>query len=426
MNSDWLTVFEALKSVYSDKAYSNMAINEALFHHKGCKESFVRNYAKGVLRETIKLDYLIDKLAARGIKKVAARPLIILRMGIYAINSLDSIPDHAAVSEAVNLSKKVAKGSAGFINGVLRTYIRKKDEIAIPDDRPDIKYSMNEALVKLITEQYPKEAESILAALNEPSETVIRVNTLRTDRSSVIAGLEYEGIKAEASEESDNAVIASGSGIIASDLYKAGLISVQSLSSMLAIEALSPQAGDRVLDMCAAPGGKSAYMAELMGNKGSIIACDIHRHRLGLIEKTMERLGIEIVEPGLFDAAIHNAEMEESFDCVLADVPCSGLGVMASKPEIKFRSDPSEYAELTELQKKILKNAVSYAKEGGKIEYSTCTLNKDENERIIEDVVGRSENGLIRILEMKTLLPYNCKVGFFYCLMEKNSLNDRK
>ena len=129
MNSDWLTVFEALKSVYSDKAYSNMAINEALFHHKGCKESFVRNYAKGVLRETIKLDYLIDKLASRGIKKVAVRPLIILRMGIYAINSLDSIPDHAAVSEAVNLSKKVAKGSDGFINAVLRSYLRKKDEV---------------------------------------------------------------------------------------------------------------------------------------------------------------------------------------------------------------------------------------------------------------------------------------------------------
>lgn len=425
MNSDWLTVFEALKSVYSDKAYSNMAINEALFHHKGCKESFVRNYAKGVLRETIKLDYLIDKLAARGIKKVAVRPLIILRMGIYAINSLDSIPDHAAVSEAVNLSKKVAKGSDGFINGVLRTYIRKKDEIEVPDDRPDIKYSMNEALVKLITEQYPDEGESILAALNEPAETVIRVNTLQTDRSSVIAGLENEGIRAVASEESDNAVITHGSGIIASDLYKAGLISVQSLSSMLAIEALSPQAGDRVLDMCAAPGGKSAYMAELMGNKGSIISCDIHRHRLGLIEKTMERLGIEIVEPGLFDAAVHNTEMEEIFDCVLADVPCSGLGVMASKPEIKFRSNPSEYSELTKLQKRILKNALSYAKKGGKIEYSTCTLNKDENERVIEDVVGMSENGLIRILEMKTLLPYNCKVGFFYCLMEKNSFNDR-
>lgn len=425
MNSDWLTVFEALKSVYADEAYSNMAINEALFHHKGCKESFVRNYTKGVLRETIKLDYLIDKLAARGIKKVALRPLIILRMGVYAINSLDSIPDHAAVSEAVDLSKKVAKGSAGFINAVLRTYLRKKDDIKIPKDRLDIKYSMNEGLVSLIEEQYPEEGERIFAALNEPPETVIRVNTLRADRNSVIARLEYEGIKAEASDESENAVIASGSGIIASDLYKAGLISVQSLSSMLAIEALSPKEGSSVLDMCAAPGGKSAYMAELMGNNGRIIACDIHRHRLGLIEKSMKRLGIEIVEPKLADASVFNKELEESFDYVLSDVPCSGLGVMASKPELKFRSDPSEYEQLIKLQKRILKNALLYAKEGGKIEYSTCTLNRNENERVVEDVMKKSENGLIRILEMKTLMPYNCKVGFFYCLMEKNHLSDR-
>ena len=206
MNKDWLTVFEALKSVYSDGAYSNMATSEALFHHKGCKESFVRNYVKGVLRDTIRLDYYIDKLAARGIKRISMRPLIILRMGIYAIENLDSVPDHAAVSESVKLAKKVARGSDGFINGVLRSYIRQKDELIIPDDRLDIRYSMSEAIVSLITEQYPNEAEDILKGLNEPSATIIRVNTLRAKREDVIANLIHEGKEAEESSESPNAV----------------------------------------------------------------------------------------------------------------------------------------------------------------------------------------------------------------------------
>ena len=425
MNKDWLTVFEALKSVYSDGAYSNMATSEALFHHKGCKESFVRNYVKGVLRDTIRLDYYIDKLAARGIKRISMRPLIILRMGIYAIENLDSVPDHAAVSESVKLAKKVARGSDGFINGVLRSYIRQKDELIIPDDRLDIRYSMSEAIVSLITEQYPNEAEDILKGLNEPSATIIRVNTLRAKREDVITNLIHEGKEAEESSESPNAVIASGSGIVSSDLYKAGLISIQSLSSMLAIEAFAPKEGSRVLDLCAAPGGKSAYMAELMGNKGLITACDIHEHRLALIDKTMERLGIDIVNTSLSDATNHVADMDECFDYVLADVPCSGLGVMASKPELKFKSKSSEFGELIEIQKRILRNAISYTKAGGIIEYSTCTLNKKENEEVIETVMKESDEGLLRVLEMKTLMPYNCKVGFFYCIVEKNLPNDR-
>ena len=425
MNKDWLTVFEALKSVYSDGAYSNMATSEALFHHKGCKESFVRNYVKGVLRDTIRLDYYIDKLAARGIKRISMRPLIILRMGIYAIENLDSVPDHAAVSESVKLAKKVARGSDGFINGVLRSYIRQKDELIIPDDRLDIRYSMSEAIVSLITEQYPNEAEDILKGLNEPSATIIRVNTLRAKREDVIANLIHEGKEAEESSESPNAVIVSGSAIVSSDLYKAGLISIQSLSSMLAIEAFEPKEGSRVLDLCAAPGGKSAYMAELMGNKGLITACDIHEHRLALIDKTMERLGIDIVNTSLSDATNHVADMDECFDYVLADVPCSGLGVMASKPELKFKSKSSEFGELIEIQKRILRNAISYTKAGGIIEYSTCTLNKKENEEVIETVMKESDEGLLRVLEMKTLMPYNCKVGFFYCIVEKNLPNDR-
>lgn len=422
MNGDWLAVFEALKSVYADKAYSNMAINEALLHHNGCKESFVRNYAKGVLRDTIKLDYFIDSLASRGIEKIKVRPLIILRMGIYAINSLGSVPEHAAVNESVNLARRVARGSEGFINGMLRSYIRKRDELVIPGDRDDVRYSVNSAIISLLREQYGDEAEDILNAFNEPSKTIIRVNRLRADRADVIDSLRAMGIEAEASGESPNAIVSSGSGIVSSDLYKAGLISIQSLSSMIAIEALDPKHGSKVLDMCAAPGGKSAYMAELMDNSGSITSCDIHEHRLKLIDKTMERLGIDIVQSMHADGTMHDKSMDDSFDYVLADVPCSGLGVMTGKPEIRFSLDADGMAGLQAVQKAILKNAARYAKAGGRIEYSTCTLNRDENEGIVESVLNESKDSLISIIEMKTLMPYNSKVGFFYCILEKGSL----
>lgn len=426
MNRDWLAVFEALKSVYADKAYSNMAINEALLHHNGCKESFVRNYAKGVLRDTIKLDYFIDSLASRGIGKIKVRPLIILRMGIYAINSMGSVPEHAAVNESVNLARKVARGSEGFINGMLRSYIRRREELVIPGDRDDVRYSVNSAIISLLREQYGDEAGVILNALNEPQKTIIRVNRLRADRNDVIDSLRAMVIEAEASGESPNAVISSGSGIVSSDLYKAGLISIQSLSSMIAIEALDPKPGSKVLDMCAAPGGKSAYMAEMMDNMGSITSCDIHEHRLKLIGKTMERLGIDIVQSMHADGTMHDKSMDDSFDYVLADVPCSGLGVMAGKPEIRFSLDSDELAELQTVQKAILKNAVLYAKEGGRIEYSTCTLNKNENEEIVESVLNESEGSLLSVIEMKTLMPYNSKVGFFYCVLAKDPSIDEK
>lgn len=420
MSSDWLTAFDSLKRVYTEGAFSNMAINEALVHHKGCNESFVRNYVKGVLRNTIRLDYQIDKLASRGISKVSTRPLIVLRMGLYAIDSLDSVPDYAAVNESVNLAKKVAKGSDKFVNGVLRTYIRDKEKLSIPDERLDLKYSVNADIISLLSSQYGDETEDILRGLNEPPHSVIRVNKLRAKRSDVIESLKDLGIEAEASSESENAILASGSGIVSSNLYREGKISLQSLSSMLAIEALGIETGSTVLDMCAAPGGKSAYAAELMANKGSVTSCDIYEHRLNLIEKTMKRLGIDIVSTLAADGTVFNEEMEACFDYVIADVPCSGLGVMATKPEICFNSDSETYGELIEIQTSILKNALRYVKDGGRVEYSTCTLNKNENEHVVEKVLSDEQGSLARVLEMRTLMPYNDKVGFFYCVMEKN------
>jgi 16S rRNA (cytosine967-C5)-methyltransferase len=175
-----------------------------------------------------------------------------------------------------------------------------------------------------------------------------------------------------------------------------------------------------VLDLCAAPGGKTGYIAELMKNKGSITACDIYPHRLDLIKANMKRIGAGITELKQMDASEYESSMESAFDYVLADVPCSGLGVAAGKPEIKLTTDPSDYAELVSIQAGILANAIRYARPGGIVMYSTCTLNKEENEAVVKQVLSKL-SGFARIVEMNTLLPYNGKVGFFYSIIRKNA-----
>ena len=454
-----------------------MALNEAISRHKGCRDSFVRNLVKGTIRQTITLDHITGMLASNGLKGIKTRTLIILRMGLYAIREMDSVPDHAAVNEAVALARKTARGTDRFINAVLRSYIRRRDEfepefikgIGDPVKRLSVQYSMPEDLVSLITSQYGEEAESILRGLNEPPEVILRVNTLKTTREQLIADLAGAGIKAEDAIDGEMlteegklsdadrqhigagelhpdagyvqgaAVKASGRGIIESDLYRKGHFTVQSLSSMLAVSALAPEPGSKVLDMCAAPGGKSTMMAEMMGNEGSVTACDIHEHRLELIKASAARTGTDIIETRLMDGTQYDSSLEGQFDYVLADVPCSGLGVMSTKPEIRLRTDVSEYAGLTDTQLEILKNAFRYTRPGGRLCYSTCTLNQNENEGVVRrfmdrrasceheedshgawDLARNNESGFARIVEMRTILPYNNVIGFYYCIIEKS------
>ena len=420
MNKDWLAVFEALKAVYTDGAYSNISINEAVSRRKGLRESFVRSFAKGVLRNSIRLDHIIDTLAGKGISSIKQRPLIILRMGIYAIDELDSVPDHAAVNEAVELAKTVAKGSDRFVNGMLRNYLRRRDEFASDKLEPYIRYSMRKDIFSLLSDQYGDEAIHIAEALNEPSEVYLRANTLKANRDEVIKKLTEYGIEGREAEENSEAILAKGSGIVSCDLYRHGYYTIQSLSSMIAVKALAPEPGSKVLDLCAAPGGKTGYMAEMMGNEGSITACDVHPHRLMLTQAAMKRLGVSICALEERDAAVFDESLENSFDYVLADVPCSGLGVTASKPELKLTADPSEYDGLIDIQKKILTNALRYTKPGGRLEYSTCTLNKNENEAVVKHVLSKEDTSA-RIIEMATLMPYNGKVGFYYCIIGKNA-----
>lgn len=373
---------------------------------------------KGTLRDTIRIDHILDQLADGGIRSIKKRTLIVLRMGVYAVRSMDSVPDHAAVNESVTLARKVARGTDRFVNAVLRNYLRRREELDRDTEDLGIKYSFPDDIVRLLGDQYGEETEGILRNLSSPAPMVLRVNTLMTTRDELAKMLAEEGIHTESSELSDRVLIAEGGALMGSDLFRRGLFTVQSLSSVIAIQALSPLPGSRVLDMCAAPGGKTTMMAEMMTGSGHITACDIHEHRLELIEATAARLGIDIIETRQLDGTVHDSKLDDSFDYVLADVPCSGLGVVAGKPEIKYRTDTALLGELVQIQKEILRNALRYAKPGGLIEYSTCTLNKDENERVVEAVMNEESFG--SIVEMDTLLPYNNLVGFYYCIIRKN------
>jgi 16S rRNA (cytosine967-C5)-methyltransferase len=447
MTVDWLASFEALKSVYIDEAFSNIAINEAVEQHKDCSNGFVRTFTKGVIRDTMRLDYIISSLADKGLKGIKKRTLIVLRMGIYAIDSLDSIKDYTAVNESVKLAKMVSRGTDGFVNALLRRYIRERAKEGAGESAVEgtegsagkgavegtkggtrkgistetcglnIKYSFPDELCNLLKSQYGDETEKLLKALNTSPVLTIRVNSLKTTRQDLISILRNDGFDCEEAVDTNNAIIVKDGNLTASKYFKEGYFSIQGLSSIKAIEAFAPTPCSKVLDMCSAPGGKTTAMAEMMYDSGSITACDIYDHRLKLIQSSAKRLGISNITTRLLDGTKQDSSLAEAFDYVLCDVPCSGLGVIGSKPEIKYRVTLEEIEELKKIQVQILQNAFSYCKVGGRIMYSTCTINKDENDGIVDSFVKL--NPFAKIIEKCAILPYNNTMGFYYCIMEK-------
>lgn len=418
MYKDREAIFDALYSILIDKAYSNIAINHALKKHEVYSKKYVRNVVKGVLRYLLLLDYYIDSLSKKGIKSIKNRDLLLIRIGMYEILFLDGVPDYATVNQIVVMAKKKCKGREKFINGILRTFIRTKDEIKLPvgeNAAISVIESFPIHLVEMFIKQYGKDnAIKIIKGLNETPQLTLRYNRLKTNREKLID--ELEGL--EPSEMTDLTIIAKNSEIISSEQYKKGMFSVQGEASVMAILSFDLEPNSKVLDMCAAPGGKTTCMAEIMNNVGSITACDIYEHRLRLVENECERLSIEIVDTKNMDGSVYDSNYEECFDYVLADVPCSGLGVIGKKPEIKYNCSIKEMKELPEIQYNILLNAGKYVKKNGYVMYSTCTLNKEENEKVVDRFL--KNNNEFKVVEINTTLPYNGKVdGFFYCKIIK-------
>ena len=337
----------------------------------------------GVLRNKTLLDYNIDRFLK---KEPGLYERIWLRMGFYQLSAMTGVKEYAAINETVELAAQFKKGTEKFINAVLRNFQRSGSELVYPDrndpDHLSVRYSADRSIVDLWVRNYgEKSAEELLRASCQAAPLAIRVNTLKTDRETLSKELEDLGFETASSDSAltDTCLYVKGSGLLDTELSKEGHFAVQGESSQYAVRLLSPKAGSTIIDLCAAPGGKSCAMAALMEGQGRILAFDIYPHRVQLIEKEAKRLGIDIIKTEVCDSSVYRKELDSSADLVLADVPCSGLGTLREHPEIKYRTPAAVPS-----QKAILENALRYVKPGGRVLYSTCTIDPAENEEIIK------------------------------------------
>lgn len=375
--------------------FSSAAITKALrqnqFEDK-TDRSFVTRLAEGTTEYRITLDYIIDCFSKTEVKK--CKPLIrcLLRMGTYQIMHMDGVPDSAACNETVRLAKKHGFSAlSGFVNGVLRNIARNKTEISYPSEQEEpvrylsVRYSMPEWLVSKILNDYPEQAAHILEGTFEERDTTIRVNTCRTSVEELRRMLEDKGICVSAGIYDDKALRIRGYDFIRRvPGYRQGLFTVQDESSMCAVRALGIRPGETVLDVCAAPGGKTTAAAEYLCRTGVVYAMDKTEDKTALIEENVERLGLENVKISVHDATrvMDDLGQETAFaDVVIADLPCSGLGIMGRKNDIKYRMTEEQMRELSALQRQILSVAHQYVRPKGRLLYSTCTINPEENEK---------------------------------------------
>lgn len=375
--------FDILDRVINKEAKSNDEINKLADTANNL--GFVTKNVYGVLENKIYLDYMIRKLSTVRLKKIHSSVLIILEIGIYNIYFLNT-KDYAIVNELVELTKKKNKRSAAFVNAILRNFIRDEEEIAKIKESDDIKslsirYSLPEELTRYIFNNYGIEyTKNFLRYINSEQIISIRVNNLKTDKDKLKKTLEDKGFKVENGNLSANALkILNPSGLVNTDEFKNGFFTIQQEGSMKTIEILDPREDSKILDLCAAPGTKTSYIGECIKNKGQIIANDISKEKLPLIKENIDRLSLENIKLSSFDASIFKKEYEGQFDYILVDAPCSGLGVMGRKPEIRYNRSMDDIKILAELQKDILDQAIKYLKKDGVLVYSTCTIGDIEN-----------------------------------------------
>ena len=413
------TAVSILLKIEKDGAYSNLAVGNFLKEAEleSLDRAFVSALVYGVLDRKITLDAVLSKFMKTPIKKTAPFTLQVLRTALYQIMFMDKIPESAAVNEAVKLIKKSKESrNAGFVNAVLRSVLREENLLPQGESVEDlsIRFSCPLWIVKSFVEDYGKEnAISLLKESLKAPPVTLRVNTLKTDTEQLKAEFEKAGIAVHEGETEKSLIFDKGFDIPTSELYKNGLFHAQDEASQRAVKVLEPKKGERVLDLCAAPGGKSFTMAEMMENTGEIVSCDLYESRVKLIREGAKRLGIDIIKTFVSDASVYNGELG-LFDAILCDVPCSGLGVIRRKPDIKYKP-VEDFSELEEIQYSILTNAVKYLKKGGRILYSTCTLRSAENEKLVFRFLKEYNN--FRIEYEQTFMPHIHKTDGFYCAL---------
>ncbi len=389
----------------------------------------------GVLQNRNKLDFYLKQLLTGRLKDLHPVVRDILHLGLYQIYETERIPDSAAVNESVALTKKYCKNpkAASLVNGVLRNAVRTRGQLKEPQSYAD-RYSHPEALITLLKGNLPKgKLEQMLIADNDAPQTVVQVNTLRISMSNLVERLAQEQITARPHGWMEGCLILSGAGDLERrKSFQEGLFYVQDPAAKLSVLCAGLEEGNlRVLDCCSAPGGKSFAAAMLMGGRGQIISCDVHPHKVSLIENGAARLGIANIQARLQDATENNPEWTEAMDVVIADVPCSGLGIIRKKPDIRYK-DLRETEALPALQRTILETQARYVKPGGLLLYSTCTVLKRENEDVVAAFLkdhGEFSTEALPLPQpfpknetgMLTLIPGEYDTdGFFICRLRRH------
>lgn len=393
--------------------------------------NFIKEITTGVIRNRTYLDYVIKINSRVKIKRIHKIILSILEMAIYQMYFLDKVPDYSIVDESVNLAKIYGnRGSISFTNGILRS-ISKKDapQVKIEDSIDNLStfYSHPKFYTEYFYNNYGEEfTKKLLKANNEMPPFTIRVNTLKTSKSDLMSNLKELGFEIEETVYDNALNILNPKGIIDTKYFDDGHFYVQDLGSILVASFLNPRENSSLLDLCAAPGGKTTHLAEIMNNTGEIIACDKSQGKIKLIQENAKRLGVKNIEARVNDARVLNKDFIDKFDYVLVDAPCSGTGLYRKKPDIKWNKDLEDIKSLAEIQLEILDKAKDYVKDGGELLYSTCSLSKIENEDVVNKFLENNKNFKIKKLrdrEVLKLFPStDGSDGFSISLMEKNWL----
>ena len=433
------TALNALIACRKEGAWSNGVLKEYIQRDRldPRDAGLATRLCYGVTQNRGKLDFYLQQLLTGKLRDLHPVVRDILHLGLYQIYELDKIPESAAVNEAVVLTKKYNRNpkASSLVNGVLRTAVRTKGQLKEPTSYAD-KYSHPDPLISLLKANVPKGAlEPMLVANNAAPQTVVQVNTMRTTAAALMEKLEGEGVAAQPHGWMENALILSGTGNLENlPSFRGGLYYVQDPAAKLcALCAQLPADRDiRMLDCCAAPGGKSFASAIAMEGRGQITSCDVHNHKVPLIESGAERLGLTNIIAAQQDATLFRPEWEETMDCVIADVPCSGLGIIRKKPDIRYKN-LADLEALPELQLEILQNQARYVKKGGILMYATCTILRRENEEVVRafleerkdfhteplalpPVFPKNESGML------TLIPGQYDTdGFFICRLRRDT-----
>ena len=406
------TALNALIACRKEGAWGNAVLKEYIQRDRldSRDAALATRLTYGVLQNRSKLDFYLKQLLTGKLKDLHPAARDILHLGLYQIYEMDKIPESAAVNESVTLAKKYCKNpkAASLVNGVLRNAVRTKGTLKEPQSYAD-KYSHPDELISLLKMDLPKgKLEPMLRANNAAPQTVVQVNTLRTDVSKLVERLEAEHVSVKAHDWMTDCLVLSGTGNLEQlPSFKEGLFYVQDPAAKLSVLcAKLPQEDIRLLDCCSAPGGKSFAAAIAMAGKGQITSCDVHAHKIGIIENGAARLGLGNITARQQDATVRVPRWEEQMDAVIADVPCSGLGIIRKKPDIRYKALEG-MEDLPALQLAILENQSAYVKKGGVLIYSTCTVLKRENEDVVHAFLEKHEDFYLEPLELPEVFPEN-------------------